>query len=97
MTIDALEFALRSLKGDVPDTDEYARLSGITVNHPLVAALSELDPFSAKYRATAMKLYLDLRGRPGDGYDPEFDERTGSVSPTDFGGMHLAGSSAAPR
>src|SRR5580658_4959314 len=59
VSMGALEAELRSLKGDVPDTDEYGRLSGITVNHPFVAELSRLDPFSAEYRATAMKLYLD--------------------------------------
>jgi SAM-dependent methyltransferase len=84
VSMGALEAELRSLKGDVPDTDEYGRLSGITVNHPFVAELSRLDPFSAEYRATAMKLYLDLRGRPRDDYNPEIDERTGSDLPSDI-------------
>ncbi len=76
---DQFEAALSSLKGPVPDGDEYARLSTIFISDPIVEAMRSIDPFSDEYRATAMQLYRKLRRRPSHQYDPETDELSQSV------------------
>jgi SAM-dependent methyltransferase len=71
------EAALASLQGTVPNAEEYARLCTLFLEHPLATEMIAMDPFSTEYRANAMRLYLDLRGRPGGEYKPEVDELTG--------------------
>jgi 2-polyprenyl-3-methyl-5-hydroxy-6-metoxy-1,4-benzoquinol methylase len=74
---DSFEATLASLRGAVPDTEEYNRLSTIFLDDPLAERMRTMDPFTAEYRSTAMELYLTLRGRRPDGYKPEIDELTG--------------------
>jgi len=73
------EAALASLQGTVPNAEEYARLCTLSIEHPLATQMAAMDPFSADYRAKAMRLYLDLRGRADDGYQPEVHELTGDT------------------
>jgi SAM-dependent methyltransferase len=76
---EVFEAALASLQGTVPNAEEYNRLCTLSLEHPLATEMIAVDPFSAEYRAKAMRLYLDLRGR-GDGeYKPEVDELTGDT------------------
>ena len=76
---DQFEAALSSLRGVVPDGEEYARLSAIFVSDAIVDAMKSIDPFSEEYRATAMQLYRKLRRQPSHQYDPEIDELSQSV------------------
>ena len=73
------EAALASLQGAVPNAEEYARLCTLSLEHPLATEMAAMDPFSAEYRAKAMRLYLDLRGRASDEYKPEVHELTGDT------------------
>lgn len=73
------ETALASLKGTVPNAEEYARLCTLSLEHPLAMEMTTMDPFSPEYRTKAMRLYLDLRGRPNDDYTPEVHELTGDT------------------
>jgi SAM-dependent methyltransferase len=68
-----LERAIEAISGVAPTTAEYHRLSTLVADHPAVAAMNRLDPFSAEYRERAMELYLELRGRAG-AYEPVRDE-----------------------
>jgi hypothetical protein len=77
------EATLAGLRGAVPDTEEYNRLSTIFLTDPLAEKLKAMDPFSPEYRANAMRLYLALRKRGGS-YRPETDELTGSTLPDDI-------------
>lgn len=62
----------------IPDTGEYHRLSGILLDHPLVARMQGLDPFSDEYRELAMRIYFEVRGGEHADYQPERDEASGS-------------------
>ncbi|MEH6719933.1 MAG: class I SAM-dependent methyltransferase [Aurantimonas endophytica] len=62
----------------IPDTAEYHRLSGVILDHPLVARMQSLDPFSDEYRELAMRIYFEVRGGEHADYRPERDEASGS-------------------
>jgi SAM-dependent methyltransferase len=71
---EALERELRQLDGRLPDAAEFQHLSSLIIDHPEVATLRRLDPFSPAYRDRAMALYLGLRGTAATDYDPTRDE-----------------------
>src|SRR3954471_14116942 len=80
---EAFETALAALGDRMPDAVEYHSLAGLTLSHPLTQQLLALDPFSAEYKALALRLYHDLRGNEAD-YLPERDERSGLALPADL-------------
>ena len=73
-----LETAIASLKGEVPDAEEYARLCTLYLDDPIADKLTRMDPFSSEYRDTAMQLYRKLRGPKKENYNPEIHELTGN-------------------
>ena len=71
-----LETAIASLKGEVPDAKEYARLCTLYLDDPIADKLTRMDPFSSEYRDIAMQLYRKLRGpKAKESYNPE-NQRT---------------------
>ncbi len=73
LTTQEFDQALGSLRGERPDSEEYQRLSSITLHVAEADALARLDPFSESYRAGVLDLYLLLRGQGGN-YQAERDE-----------------------
>jgi len=78
------EAALAALEGGVPDAAEYQRLTTMMLVTPAVRQLAELDPFSAEYHKGVLDLYVRLRARPDDKYDPERDEAPSAPVPEDI-------------
>jgi hypothetical protein len=80
--VDLEEFnaALTALSDRNPNSVEYQRLCELSLRHPLVPRLRELDPFSETYRATVLQRYRDLRGDDRN-YDPLRDEQSGMSLP----------------
>jgi 2-polyprenyl-3-methyl-5-hydroxy-6-metoxy-1,4-benzoquinol methylase len=58
--------ALAQVENGVPDADAYERLASLTTDHPFIAQLNGLDPFSVGYRELAMRLYRELGQRTAD-------------------------------
>ena len=83
-SLDADFDALLEAIGDgVPDTAQYRRMADMVLDVPGSRALARLDPFSAAYRDAALALYLSLRGRPEQGYEPIRDEPPALPPPGD--------------
>jgi SAM-dependent methyltransferase len=84
-TIQGFETALASLRGAVPDNEEYGRLCSIFLDDPIAHEMKTMDPFSTEYRTAAMQLYLSLGKRAGVRYSPEIHEMSGnSAMPADI-------------
>jgi 2-polyprenyl-3-methyl-5-hydroxy-6-metoxy-1,4-benzoquinol methylase len=83
-TLDEFNAEIEAIGPGVPDANGHKRLSLMTIHHPAVDQMNRLDPFSQAYRDAAMGLYLDLRGRPGDGYEPARDEMSMGIVPVDL-------------
>ena len=82
-TPEAFEAALAPFKEAVPDGEAYERLCTLAIDHPAVARLNRLDPFSADYRSLAMELYRDV-GRRADNYEPARDEQMPTEMPANI-------------
>ena len=83
-TLDEFNAEIEAIGAGVPDADGHKRLSMMTVHHPAADEMNRLDPFSQAYRDAALGLYLDLRGRPGEGYEPARDEKSNGLVPADL-------------
>jgi 2-polyprenyl-3-methyl-5-hydroxy-6-metoxy-1,4-benzoquinol methylase len=80
-TLDEFNAEIEAIGPGVPDAEGHKRLSLMTIHHPAVDQMNRLDPFSQAYRDAALGLYLDLRGRQGDGYEPARDEKSNGLAP----------------
>ncbi|WP_428390845.1 class I SAM-dependent methyltransferase [Lichenicoccus sp.] len=74
---------LEAIGDGVPDTAQYRQMADMVLDVPGAAALARLDPFSPAYREAALALYLSLRGRPEQGYEPGRDEPPARPPPDD--------------
>jgi len=83
-TLDEFNAEIAAIGDGLPDAAAHQRLSLLTVHHPAVDRMKRLDPFSPAYRKAALKLYFDLRGRAGDGYDVARDEKSNGIAPPDL-------------
>ncbi len=58
----------------LPGAEQNRQMGGLLVDIPQAKSLACLNPFKPEYKAAAMQLYLDLRGRKDDGYLATRDE-----------------------
>ncbi len=65
---------LEQIGDGVPNGEQYQRMSGLILDFPESRRLARMDPFKPGYKAAAMELYLSLRGRAEQGYEPVRDE-----------------------
>lgn len=87
-TLEEFDAEIAAIGPGVPDAAGHRRLTGMALRHPIAERMKRLDPFSPAYRAAAIELYFDLRGRGGDGYRPERDEKSdGHAPPHPFAGV----------
>ncbi len=87
-TLEEFEAEIAAIGPGVPDAAAHRRLTGMAIRHPAAEGMRRLDPFSPHYRDAAIALYFELRGRGGDGYRPERDEKgDGRVPPHPFTGV----------
>lgn len=75
MPLEVLDRELARLEVSGVSADEYQRLAEVTVDHPIIRKLNDLDPFSDEYRGLAMELYRALSKRR-DNYIPVRDEQS---------------------
>ena len=75
------ETLLEQIGDGVPDAAQYQRMSGLILDVPEARTLARMDPFSPDYKATAMDLYLSLRGRAEQGYRAARDEAPATPLP----------------
>jgi 2-polyprenyl-3-methyl-5-hydroxy-6-metoxy-1,4-benzoquinol methylase len=75
------EAEIAAIGHGLPDAAAHQRLSQMTIHHPAVDRMKRLEPFSADYRAAALDLYFDLRGRAAEGYEPARDEKSNGIVP----------------
>lgn len=65
----------------LPNGAQYQRMSSLILDFPQSRRLARMDPFDPSYRATAMDLYLSLRGRAEEGYVAARDEAPAAPLP----------------
>ncbi|NHO33000.1 class I SAM-dependent methyltransferase [Acetobacter fallax] len=72
---------LQEIGEGVPDSVQYTKMSEMILEVPESSALTGMNPFLPDYKEAAMELYLLLRGRQDQGYQPDRDEATPHVLP----------------
>ena len=81
------EEIIQALGPRVPDAEQYQRLAGITLRFP-GSSLQHMDPFSAEYADSVLRLYMHIRGGSEVDYRPARDEHAPTnIPPNLFTGV----------